>query len=133
MKRIIAPVLAVALLAPAATFAQTSSDAPAAAPPKATEVQASAKGTPPQRYLYVASGVLLVGGLGLSYLAQGEMVRADSVTKARLSQDSLQAARTSAASANMLYILSGLTLAYGLALEFLPEKARDQADLTFHF
>lgn len=88
---------------------------------------------PPHRYTYAASGVLLLGGLGMTVIAHGEASRAELITSSELARSELRNARTSAATANLLYALAGLTLAYGLVLELLPEPARDTADLTFHF
>ncbi|MGA9525658.1 MAG: hypothetical protein WBV82_29635 [Myxococcaceae bacterium] len=88
---------------------------------------------PPPRYAYAASGVLLLGGLGLGYWAQGEATRAHSLTHAADAADALRTARQSAATSNALYVLAGLSLAYGLVLEFLPEKTAKDADLSFEF
>jgi hypothetical protein len=88
---------------------------------------------PPSRYAYAASGVLLLGGLGLGYWAQGQATRAESLTNARDATEALRASRQSAATANTLYVLAGLSLAYGLVLELLPENTADKADLNFEF
>lgn len=129
MKRWVASVVVAAMFAPSAAFAQESkkTDAPVADDPTV------ASRFPPQRYAYAGAGVFLLGGLGLSYWAQGQALRAETVSSARDAQETLQSARQSAATANLLYAMAGLTLAYGLVLEFLPPQAADKADLTFHF
>ncbi|MBX5483250.1 MAG: hypothetical protein IRZ16_15620 [Myxococcaceae bacterium] len=88
---------------------------------------------PPHRYTYVASGVFLVGAIGLSWWANGQANRAESIASAREARRELQEARETAAGANLLYALAGVTLAYGVVLEFLPDDVADKADLTFHF
>ncbi len=85
------------------------------------------------RFAFVAGGLLMLGGAGLGYLAQGEARRAQSLESARESRAALERSRTTAATANVLYGVAGLTLAYGLLLEFLPKPAADAASLTFHF
>jgi hypothetical protein len=85
------------------------------------------------RYAYVAGGILLLGGVGFGYFSRGEAKRAESLETARESRAALDRARTAAATANVMYGVAGLTLAYGLLLEFLPEPAADAASLTFHF
>jgi Tfp pilus assembly protein FimV len=85
------------------------------------------------RYAYVAGGLLLLGGVGFGYFSRGEARRAESLESARESSAALNRARTAAATANVMYGVAGLTLAYGLLLEFLPEPAADAASLTYHF
>jgi outer membrane biosynthesis protein TonB len=85
------------------------------------------------RYAYVAGGVLLLGGVGFGYFSRGEAKRAESLEKARDAQAALSRARTAAATSNLLYGVAGLTIAYGLLLEVLPEPAADAASLTYHF
>ena len=136
------------LAMPAAAFAQDRTrfdDAPIA-PAAPTVLAQNASGEleldddapmqvriPPKRYAYAGAGLFLIGGLGMSYWAQGQTLRAGSITSARDHQRILDNARTSAATANMLYAMAGLTLAYGVVLEFLPEPVAVKADLTFHF
>lgn len=127
MKRWLCSALVAAFLAPALARAQDEEDdAPLA------EASVDAR-FPPHRYAYAGAGLFLAGGLGFSYWAQGEARRAEKLANARDAERNLQTARQSAATANMLYALAGLTLAYGLVLEFLPEQAAAKADLTFHF
>jgi hypothetical protein len=85
------------------------------------------------RYAYVGGGLLLLGGVGFGYFSRGEARRAESLESARESSAALNRARTAAATANVMYGVAGLTLAYGLLLEFLPEPAADAASLTYHF
>jgi hypothetical protein len=85
------------------------------------------------RYAFIAGGVLLLGGAGLGYLAQGDLARARTSTSARDATAALGRAQASAATANVLYGLAGATLIYGLVLEFLPEPVAEKASLTFHF
>jgi len=85
------------------------------------------------RYAYVAGGLLLLGGVGFGYFSRGEARRAESLESARESSAALNRARTAAATSNVMYGVAGLTLAYGLLLEFLPEPAADAASLTYHF
>lgn len=85
------------------------------------------------RYAYVAGGLLLLGGVGFGYFSRGEARRAESLESARESSAALSRARTAAATSNVMYGVAGLTLAYGLLLEVLPEPAADAASLTYHF
>jgi hypothetical protein len=85
------------------------------------------------RYAFVAGGVLLLGGVGFGYFSRGEARRAESLETARESRAALDRARTAAATSNLMYGAAGLTIAYGLLLEFLPEPAADAASLTYHF
>lgn len=85
------------------------------------------------RYAYVAGGLLLLGGVGFGYFSRGEARRAESLESARESSAALNRAKTAAATSNVMYGVAGLTLAYGLLLEFLPEPAADAASLTYHF
>ncbi len=85
------------------------------------------------RYAYVASGGLLLAGVGFGYFSRGEAKRAQSLESARESQTALERSRAAAATANVMYGVAGLTLAYGLLLELLPEPAADAASLTYHF
>ena len=85
------------------------------------------------RYAYVGGGVLLLGAFAFSYSAQGQAKRADTITSARESEAMLGQARASAATANVLYGLATATIAYAVAMEFLPEPAAEKASLTFHF
>lgn len=126
------------LALPSAVFAQQRPLAPEATIP----LKQNAEGdlplhlqarVPSGRYAFAGGGLLLVGGVGMSYWAQGQSRRAGSITQARDHQRILDNARASAATANMLYALAGLTLAYGVVLEFLPEPVAEKADLTFRF
>jgi hypothetical protein len=85
------------------------------------------------RYAYVAGGALLLGGIGVGFFARGEARRADSLESAREASSALHRARAASATANVMYGVAGLTLAYGLLMEFLPEPAADAASLTYHF
>ncbi|WP_225411477.1 hypothetical protein [Stigmatella hybrida] len=85
------------------------------------------------RYAFAAGGALLLGGIGVGFFARGEARRADSLESAREASSALHRARAASATANVMYGVAGLTLAYGLLLEFLPEPAADAASLTYHF
>lgn len=85
------------------------------------------------RVLYVASGAMLVGGLILGLIAKANVDGLESLDSARLMQDSLEGARTAAATANLLYGLSVLTLGWGLFLEGVPEAPVENPPLLFHF
>ncbi|MBN1204489.1 MAG: hypothetical protein JXB05_06160 [Myxococcaceae bacterium] len=138
--RIAASVLALTFALPAAAAkpkAPASASKPAPAPAAPAGLDAPTRAPEPfiqgHRYAYVAGGVLLLGGVGFSYFARGEARRAESLETARESRAALDRSRTAAATANVMYGVAGLTLAYGLLLEFLPEPAADAASLTFHF
>jgi hypothetical protein len=85
------------------------------------------------RYVFVAGGLLALGGAGFGYLAHGESQRARTLSSARESSAAFDRARANAATANVLYGVAGLTVAYGLVLVLLPEPAAEKASLTFHF
>jgi hypothetical protein len=119
----------------------TSDSEPGAASPQAA-VTAPALDAPARkpepfirghRYAYIASGGLLLAGVGFGFFSQGEAKRAQGLKSAQESQTALERARTAAATANVMYGVAGLTLAYGLVLELLPEPAADAASLTYHF
>ncbi|HYH95230.1 hypothetical protein [Hyalangium sp.] len=147
-RRLAASVLALTIALPAAAAKpKAPAPAPASKPEKASKAQpasipAAALDAPTRepepfirghRYAYVAGGVLLLGGVGFGYFSRGEARRAESLETARESSAALNRARTAAATSNMMYGVAGLTLAYGLLLEFLPEPAADAASLTYHF
>jgi hypothetical protein len=116
-------VLAVLLFQPALAHAED-----AAAPPT---VESS--GFPKNRYTYVAGSVFLLAGLGAGYVAQGDAARAQSVSSAADARGAIADARFASSTASVLYVLAGVTLAYGLLFEFLPRDVLDRATLTFHF
>lgn len=130
---------AAATLAPASKL--TPDSGPASTPPKASAsvpaLDAPAREPEPfirgHRYAYVAGGALLLGGVGFGYFSRGEAKRAQSLESAREARAALDRARTASATANVMYGVAGLTLAYGLLLELLPEPAADAASLTYHF
>lgn len=95
-----------------------------------TRAEAELRG---HRFAFAAGGVLLLGGLGFGYFAQGEAARARSLGSASEAGAALGRSRAQAATANVLYGLAGATLLYGLVLELLPEPAAEKASLTFHF
>jgi hypothetical protein len=111
--------------------------AAAAASPRAPDAPERAASEPSglhgHRYAFVAGGLLLLGGAGFGYLAQGEANRARTLSSARDSGAALDRARASAATANVLYGVAGMTVLYGLVLELLPEPAAEKASLSFHF
>jgi hypothetical protein len=121
--RLVAAALVLTLGFPAAAETLRAPDAPARAP----------SGLYGHRYAFVAGGLLALGGAGFGYLAHGESQRARTLSSARESSVALDRARTNAATANVLYGVAGLTVAYGLVLELLPEPAAEKASLTFHF
>ena len=114
---------------PGAAPAQSSVTVPTLDAP-AREPESFIRG---HRYAYIASGGLLLAGVGFGYFSRGEAKRAQSLESARESQAALERSRTAAATANVMYGVAGLTLAYGLLLELLPEPAADAASLTYHF
>jgi hypothetical protein len=141
-RQLAASVLALTMALPAAaaepkasTPAQEPQSAPASVP--AAALDAPTREPEPfihgHRYAYVAGGVLLLGGVGFGFFARGESKRAQSLESARESRMAFDRARTAAATSNMMYGLAGLSIAYGLVLEFLPEPAADAASLTYHF
>ncbi len=141
-RQLAASVLALTIALPAAAAepkaskpVQESKAAPVSAP--AAALDAPTREPEPfihgHRYAYVAGGVLLLGGVGFGFFARGESKRAESLETARDARIALDRARTAAATSNMMYGLAGLTVAYGLLLEFLPEPAADAASLTYHF
>jgi hypothetical protein len=147
-RRLAVSVLALTIALPAAAVepqASTSAPDPKPAPaaqPEAAPAQAVTLDAPlraPEplirghRYAYVAGGALLLGGVGFGFFSRGEARRAESLESARESRAALNRARTAAATSNVMYGVAGLTLAYGLLLEFLPEPAADAASLTYHF
>jgi hypothetical protein len=121
--RLVAAALVLTLGPPASAETPRAPDAPERAP-------SSLHG---HRYVFVAGGLLALGGAGFGYLAYGESQRARTLSSASESSTALDRARTNAATANVLYGVAGLTLAYGLVLELLPEPAAEKASLTFHF
>jgi hypothetical protein len=123
MKPLCAVGMAVLLALPGTAWAQEDDDEDAPAQVR----------IPPHRYTYAGAGLFLAGGLGMSYWAQGQALRAGSISTAREHARAMDAARQSAATANMLYVMAGVTLAYGLALEFLPRPVAEKATLTFQF
>ncbi len=138
-----ASVVALTLAVPAAAEPQASAAAVAPprllidAPPSAPALDAPSRAPEPfirgNRYAYVAGGVLLLGGVGFGYFSRGEAKRAESLQSAREASAALNRARTAASTANLMYGVAGVTLAYGLLLELLPDPAADAASLTFHF
>ncbi|ADO71492.1 hypothetical protein [Stigmatella aurantiaca] len=131
-----ASALALTLALPAAAAEPPSSSAAPAAV-QAPGVDAPLRAPEPflrgHRYAFAAGGVLLLGGIGVGYFARGEARRAESLESAREANTALHRARAASATANVMYGVAGLTLAYGLLLEFLPEPAADAASLTYHF
>jgi hypothetical protein len=121
--RLVASALVLTLGLPASAETPRAPDAPERAP----------SGLHGHRYAFVAGGLLALGGAGFGYLAHGESQRARTLSSARDSSAAFDRARASAATANVLYGVAGLTLAYGLVLELLPEPAAEKASLTFHF
>jgi hypothetical protein len=107
--------------------------AAAAEPSRAADAPARAAGLHGHRYAFVAGGVLLLGGVGFGYLAQGESHRARTLSSARESGAALDRARANAATSNLLYAMAGVTVVYGLVLELLPEPTAEKASLTFRF
>ena len=85
------------------------------------------------RYGYVIGGGLLVTGLAFAYSAQGEAKRAETIGTAREAAQALENARTSAATANVIYGAAAVTLVVALLFEILPEPVAEKASLTFHF
>ncbi|WP_434379848.1 hypothetical protein [Melittangium boletus] len=123
--RLLAASLVLAL-GPAAARADepsVASDTPARAP----------SGLYGHRYAFAAGGLLFLGGAGFGLLAREESARARGLSSASASATAYDRARTSAATANVMYGLAGAAIVYGLVLELLPEPAAEKASLTFHF
>jgi hypothetical protein len=116
-------VLSVLLLQPSLALAEDAEAAPAV----------TSSGFPKHRYAYVAGSIFLLAGLGAGYVAQGDAARAQSVTSASDAAGAVQDARFASSTASLLYILAGVTLAYGLLFEFIPRDVLDRTTLTFHF
>lgn len=85
------------------------------------------------RYAFLGAGALGAGGLVFSFIAHGQQERAKTLSSAGESARTIEDARQSAATANVLYALAGATLVYALVLEFLPRPEAEKASLTFHF
>ena len=85
------------------------------------------------RFGYLIGGGLLVSGLALVQVAQGEAKIAETISNARRASQALETARASAASANVMYGVAAVTLALTVLLEFLPPSFMERASLTFHF
>lgn len=137
-RRLAASVLALTLALPAtAAEPQAATSAPDPKPAPAAALDAPTRAPEPlirgHRYAYVAGGLVLLGGVGFGFFSRGEAKRAASLESARESRVALDRARAAAATSNVMYGVAGLTLAYGLLLEFLPEPAADAASLTYHF
>jgi len=85
------------------------------------------------RYAFLGAGALGAGGLVFSFIAHGQQERAKTLSSAGEAGRTIEDARQSAATANVLYALAGVTLVYALVLEFLPRPDAEKASLTFHF
>lgn len=106
-----------------------------AAPAPTTDAEAEAliANVPRHRYAFAGAGLMFLGAMGLSYVANGQGTFAADRSNARDHRREVESTRAAAASANMLYALAGVTLAYGIALEFLPKDLADKADPTIRF
>lgn len=133
MKRTLCLLLAAALLCP--TLARAQDDDETTGDP--SDAPLGLKLEPPPitsgRVSFVAGGILLLGGIGLGYLAQGQGQRASSVGSAVDARENLRQAQSTAMTANLMYVLAGACILYGVALEVLPEPVAQKANLTFHF
>jgi hypothetical protein len=85
------------------------------------------------RFAFLGAGALGAGGLVFGFIARGQQDRAKSLSSAGEAARTMEDARQSAAAANVLYALAGVTLVYALVLEFLPRPDAEKASLTFHF
>jgi hypothetical protein len=85
------------------------------------------------RYAYAGSAAFLIGGLVAGYVAQQDSANAKTATTATATHSAILGAQNASGTANLLYILAGVTLVYGLLFEFLPRSVTDRATLTFHF
>jgi hypothetical protein len=85
------------------------------------------------RYALLGAAGLGAGGLVFSFIAHGQQERAKTLSSAGESARTIEDARQSAATANVLYALAGVTLVYALVLELLPRPDAEKASLTFHF
>ncbi len=116
-----------ALLAPRLLWAAELADSPRVSSEKENE-------TPKyHRYAFLGAGALGAGGLIFSFIAHGQQERAKTLSSAAEAARTLDDARQSAATANVLYALAGVTLVYALVLEFLPKPVAEKANGTFHF
>jgi hypothetical protein len=141
----------VLLLGPHPVWAGEASDSTPAAPDKAKsgpKVGDRSKSSPRltsdkpkeekeapnyHRYAFLGAGALGAGGLVFSFIAHGQQERAKTLSSAGEAGRTIEDARQSAATANVLYALAGVTLVYALVLEFLPRPDAEKASLTFHF
>ena len=116
-----------ALLAPRLLWADEPSDSP--------RVSSESEKDEPKyhRYAFLGAAAFAGGGLIFGFIAHGQQERAKTLSSAADASMTLDDARQSAATANMLYALAGATLVYALVLEFLPRQTAEKASGTFHF
>jgi len=88
---------------------------------------------PHGRWAFVGAGVLLAGGLGMGFYAQGEAKRATTLGSAREAKKVSDGAQAWATTANLTYGLAGAALIYGLLLELLPPTQAEKISLNFNF
>jgi hypothetical protein len=85
------------------------------------------------RYLFLVGGVSAAIGLGLSYWAQGEARRANTLFTAPDARKAFDNARGTAAGANVLFAVAVVSVGYGLFLELLPKDIASKAAINRHF
>jgi hypothetical protein len=85
------------------------------------------------RYLFLVGGISGSVGLGLSYWAQGESRRANSLYTATDARRIHDFARMTAASSNVLFTVAAVSILYGVVLELLPRDVATKATMNFHF
>jgi hypothetical protein len=70
-------------------------------------------------------------GFGLTYWAQGEVRRANSLALATDARKTYQTAQTTIAGANLLFCVAGAFAVYALLAEFLPTSNDGTLTLSF--
>jgi hypothetical protein len=119
------------LCSPHLAWADSSSDSPRIS--SESDKNKDAEAPKYHRYAFLGAGALGAAGLIFGFVSHGQQERAKSLSSAAEAANTLEDARQSAATANVLYALAGATLVYALVLELLPEPAAEKASLTFHF
>ena|SRR6516165_9321605 len=117
------------LLAPRLLWAGEPSDSPRVS----SESEKEKEEPKYHRYAFLGAAAFAGGGLIFGFIAHGQQERAKTLSSAAEASKTLDDARQSAATANMLYALAGATLVYALVLEFLPRQTAEKASGTFHF
>jgi hypothetical protein len=85
------------------------------------------------RYLFVGAVISASIGFGLTYWAQGEVRRANSLNLAVDSRRTYQTAQATISGANVLFAVAGAFAVYGLLAELLPRDSGADGSLTLNF